>query len=289
VKLLATILLLATMTVMACGGSNKSDTTGADTGAGASTGSAAATGSTGGATTGATAASGSTDVALISAADADRVAHAGLPTIDDLPGSNWLVVGQDDFGGGSTGDFAELIQGTPSCETLQNLAALESVFGGDSQDKEPIGHGQVELENQDPNALIPTSVEVEIEIKDSAAGSRAAFQIVKNLFESDQTSDCLIAVLNKQFAETGPAGMEITVKKGSATANAPQDGARMSFDVGIKFAGTELNMAMQMYFWPYRNAEVKAIFLGTSDTLTAGFVGDVLKTVDQKIAAAAGD
>jgi hypothetical protein len=63
----------------------------------------------------------------------------------------------------------------------------------------------------------------------------------------------------------------------------------MAFDVHMSFAGIELDMAMQMYFWPYANANVQAMFLGTAETLDADLVGGVLKTVDDNLKAAAGN
>ena len=226
---------------------------------------------------------------VISAADADRVAHAGLPAIEDLPGSDWLITGEDEFSSGGGSDFLEFIEGNPECETLENLAALEGVFGGAEEDEPPIGQAQVEFEQQDPDALIPTNVEISIEVDQSSAGSRAQFALVRDLFESDQTSDCLISVLNAQFAETGPGGLQIEVKKGSGSASAPQDGARMAFDVEMSFAGIEFQLAMQLYFWPYGNANVQALFLGTKDMLNGDLVGGVLDAVDANLEAAAGE
>ena len=95
--------------------------------------------------------------------------------------------------------------------------------------------------------------------------------------------------MNNQFTETGPAGVTIEVKKGSGSASAPQNGARMAFDIEMSVSGIELAMAMQMYFWPYENAQVQVLFLGTNETLTESLVGDVLKTVDSKVKAAAGE
>jgi hypothetical protein len=218
---------------------------------------------------------------------ADAVAHAALPAVADLPGSGWEVIGQDEFGSGDNA-FLEFIQGNPECETLENLAALEDVFGGGEDDDEtPAGRAQVEFEQQDPDGLLPASVEVEVEIDQSSAGSRAEFSIVKALFESDDTSNCLISVLNSQFSETGPTGLQIEISKAEGSAEAPQNGARMAFDVQMSFAGIELPLAMQLYFWPYGNANVQALFLGTKETLTADLVGGVLETVDEKLQAAA--
>jgi hypothetical protein len=62
----------------------------------------------------------------------------------------------------------------------------------------------------------------------------------------------------------------------------------MAFDVDMSFAGIELPLAMQLYFWPYGNANVQALFLGTRETLTGDLVAGVLETVDEKLKAASG-
>jgi hypothetical protein len=225
---------------------------------------------------------------VIPAADANSVAYAGLPALEDLPDNDWLVVAQDEFESGSSDDFAEFIEGNPDCAALEDLAALQNVFGSE-EEEEPAGRAQVKFEQQDPDAFIPTSVEVEIEVDESAAGSRAEFALVKGLFESDETSRCLISALNNQFAQSGQSGLEIEVTEGSSSASAPQDGARTAFDVRLSFAGIDLDMAMQIYFWAYGNANVQALFVGTRDTLNADLVRGVLEAVDENLKAAAGE
>jgi hypothetical protein len=262
-KLLTSLLALATVLAVACSGDDDGGENGAPTGGGSNN-------------------------ASIAAEDADRVAHAGLPTVADLPPGNWQVVAQDNFSSGEN-SFVNFIEGNPECAQLAELATLESVLGGEDEDAPPIGHGQVELEDQNPDVLLPTSFEVEIEIDESAAGSRAQFAIVRDLVESDETANCLISVLNTQFAETGPSGVQLEVTRGTASAPAPEDGARMAFDMHMTIANIELDMAMEMYFWPYENASVRALFLGTNEVLNAELVGGVLQTVDRKLKAAAGE
>lgn len=226
---------------------------------------------------------------VIPAADANRVAKAALPTVAELPGQDWLVVSEDDFGEDGGNEFLEMMQGTPECEALENLATLGGMFGDSGTDSNPpVGRAQIGFEHQDPDALIPTSIEVEVEVKESAAGSRAEFTIVRELFESDDTSRCLITVLNNQFAQGGPAGLTIEVKQGDRSVSAPQGGARMAFDIEMALMGIEIDMAMKMFFWPYGNASVEAMFIGDRETLTNELVQNVLSTVDRKLQAAAG-
>ena len=225
----------------------------------------------------------------IAAEDADRVAHEALPTLEDLPGENWQILGEDVFSEDDD-SFLEFIEGTPECETLENLAALEGVFGGADPDEEvPAGRAQIEFEQQDPDELIAPNIEVEVEIDESMAGSRAEFTIVRELFQSEETSQCLVTVLNNQFAETGTGGLEVEVREGTGSADSPQDGALMAFDIDMSIAGIDLAMAMELYFWAYGNANVQVMFLGTNETLTEDLVQGVLSVVDENLRNAAGE
>jgi hypothetical protein len=283
-KLIASVLMFAALLLAACGGDDDDGGSTTGTTGGAATGGTATGGAATGGTTGATTGSGGV---VIAEEDADRVAHEGLPAVEDLPGAGWVVTAEDEFDSGGSASFLEFIEGNPECATLENLTALESVFGADEEEEPPIGQAQREFEQQDPQALIPTNIEVTIEVDESASGSQGAFGLVKELFESDETANCIISVLNEQFMETGPAGVQIDVSKGSGSASPPQSGATMAFDIDMSVSGIELSMAMEMYFWPYGNATVQALFLGTNDTLTSDLVGGVLQTVDTKLKAAA--
>src|SRR5690606_32292612 len=69
-----------------------------------------------------------TSTVVIPAADADRVAHEALITVEALPGDGWQVVEEDVFGDDSDGDdFLAMLEGTPECETLENLSTLGSL------------------------------------------------------------------------------------------------------------------------------------------------------------------
>jgi hypothetical protein len=277
-KSIATFLAIAALLVAACGGDDDDGGSTAGTGG---TGSTAATGATG--ATGTTTDSGGV---VIEAADAGTVAHAGLPAVEDLPGSGWVVTAEDEFDSGGGAEFLAFIEGNPDCATLENLTALQGVFGGDAEDEEPLGQAKREFEQQGSTQLIAPTIEVSIEVEESSSGSQAAFGIVRELFQSDETANCIISVLNEQFVETGPAGVEIEVTKGTGVTAPPQNGATMAFDMEISF-GIDVSMSMQMFFWPYGNATVQALFLGTKESLTNELVSGVLETIDSKLKAAA--
>lgn len=223
---------------------------------------------------------------LIPAEDADRVAHAALPGLGDLPGENWRISAQDEFNDDAGDDFLQFIEGNPDCETLEQLATLRNVFGDDDDEDDTVGRAQVEFE-QAGDSIVPTSVEVEIEIDRTAVASGAEFALVKTMLESDETERCLISAINSQFSETGPGGIELEVTGGNTSASAPRNGAGIAFDVGMSFAGIDIDFVMEMYFWPYGNAGVQALFLGAKDSFPDDLVEDVLKTVDRKLEEAA--
>ena len=94
----------------------------------------------------------------------------------------------------------------------------------------------------------------------------------------------MVAALNKMFKEQ--AGFQALVTRGKASAPAPQDGATMAFNIKLSIAGQTLEMAMEMYFWPYGNAEAQVMFSGPGGSLNSNLVGETLKKVDSKLVAA---
>ena len=61
----------------------------------------------------------------------------------------------------------------------------------------------------------------------------------------------------------------------------------MAFDVHMNISGIELDMAMEMYLWPYGNAAVTVSFMGAPDDINAGLTGPTLDAVVEKLQAAA--
>lgn len=217
--------------------------------------------------------------------NADQLAHAALPAVADLPGTGWEITGQDQESS-SGPDFGELIKDEPACQNLKNLSTLSDVLGkGSDSTDQPAGHGEIEFEQSDPSALLPTSANVDIKIEKTAAEVQGSWKLVKGIFQAKETSDCFVAVFNNVFKDLG-TGVDVKVSSVSASSTPPQDGASLAFALKLTIATVELDMRMEMYFWPYGNAKVSLLFLGTADNVNKELTTKVTSVVDQKLQAA---
>jgi hypothetical protein len=222
--------------------------------------------------------------------NADALAHASLPDTVDLPGDGWEVTARDDFGEDDDDafDFEAFAATEPACSQLSALSNVGGIFGGSDEGEPPAGHAQVEFENAQAEGLVPDSIEIEIEIEPTVSDVQGAWSLVKDLFGSSQTQDCMLALFDEVFGELG-ADDEIMIEVTAAQASsaAPNDGATMAFDIHMDISGIELDLAMEMYIWPYGNAKVTVTFMGTPDSLDAGVTGPTLDAVVEKLKAAA--
>ncbi len=221
--------------------------------------------------------------AFIEPANADKAAHAAMLAPSDLPGNGWEVIARDEFDDSDDdNEFVSAMEGVRECETLSGLASLEGLLGDDDDD--PAGRANIQLDRQNPNAPLPTSIEVEVEIAEEASNVQGSWSLVKQIIGGDDTANCMVAALNKMFKEE--VGFQATVTRGKASATPPQNGASMAFNIKLAVAGQTLDMAMEMYFWPYANAEAQVMFSGPGGSLNSNLVGETLKKVDSKLVAA---
>ena len=222
--------------------------------------------------------------------NADALAHASLPAVADLPGAGWEVTAQDDFGDDDEDgfDFEAFAATEPSCSQLSALANVGGIFGSD-EDELPAGRAQIEFENGQSEGLIPNGIEVEVEIEETVSEVEGAWKLIKDLFESDETQACMLAVFNTSFSELAADGdIEVQVAAAEASSQAPNNGATMAFDIHMDISGIELDMAMEMYLWPYGNAKVSVSFMGAPEDLNGDVTGPTLDAVVEKLKAAAG-
>ena len=220
---------------------------------------------------------------------ADASAHAALPDVADLPGEGWEVTAQDDFGDDDDDsfDFGAFAATEPACDQLSTLANIGGIFGSDD-DEQPAGHAQVEFENARAESLIPATIEVEVEIEETVSEVEDAWGLVKGLLESDQTEACMLAVFDEAFGEIASGGdIDIEVAAAQASSPAPNNGATMAFDIHMMISGVELDMAIEMYLWPYANAKITATFMGTPESLNSEVTGPTLDALVKRLEAAA--
>jgi hypothetical protein len=237
---------------------------------------------------------------VVSPDNADHVAHAALPNLEDLSGPSWQITAQDNFGTGNEGSvttgtgvgggFVKMIQDTPECQTLGNLVMLESAFGGSPPEAEqPLGRAQVQFGQKNQSAVLPSTINVEVDVTKPDSTADEEFTLIKDLFESEDTSNCLVSVLNAAFSQAGGKALQISIEKGTGTVDTPENGAKMAFDINLSAATANLQIALQLYSWPYGNTMAKALFLGPKQSLTQDLIRNVLDATNRNLKAAAGE
>ncbi len=218
---------------------------------------------------------------------ADKLAHQVMPSVSDLPGPGWELTAQDKFDDSQDNGFDKTMANEPACAQLKTLEALGGVFGSSSNEQPPAGRAKVEFANSAARGQIPTSVEVDAEIERTGAEVEGSWGLAKDLLSSDQTQQCMLAVFKTAFAESGDlSGVQADVTQRKVSASAPRGGATMGFDIHMDIAGIKMDMAMEMYIWPYGNASATVMFLGEPDAITSQLTEPVLRVVDDKIVAA---
>ncbi len=97
----------------------------------------------------------------------------------------------------------------------------------------------------------------------------------------------MLAVFDQVFGELANySDIKVDIRAVEASSDAPSDGATMAFDLHLDISGLELDLAMEMYLWPYGNAKVTATFLGTPDAINAALTGPTLDAIVDKLKAA---
>jgi hypothetical protein len=226
--------------------------------------------------------------AFFDPAEADAVAHAALPAAGDLPGSGWDITGQDNFDAEDDSDFDELAAEEESCSHITDLVALGSLVGGDGDEDEFAGRARVEFERAAGPESFPTAVEVEVEIMQTVADAQGGWSIARSILESDDTSDCIGALMTAAIADEAAGLLEITLEATDPPADAPSNGAVLSFSLLMEVPGIlEVEAILAMYFWPYANANVQVLVIGSTDDLDGDAVAAIVHAVDDSVRAAA--
>lgn len=219
---------------------------------------------------------------------ADKLAHQAMPSVSDLPGPGWELTAQDEFDDDESDDsFDQTLANDPACAQLKALDSFGGAFGSSSDEKPPAGRARVEFANSVARSQIPTSVEVEAEIERTISEVEGAWGLVKDLLNGEQMQQCMLAAFRSAFADSSElAGVEADISPRKVSAAAPRDGATMGFDIHLRVAGITMDMALEMYIWPYGNASATVMFIGVPDEINSQLTEPVLRVVDDKFAAA---
>lgn len=225
--------------------------------------------------------------ALFAVEDAEALAHAAMLDSADLPGDGWEVTAMDDFDDEDDGEFEEAMQNEPACSTISALSGLGGIFE-DDDDELPAGRAKVEFENATLDPRLPVGIKFEVEIEETVSEVQAGWGLAQEVIESEDFGACMLAVLPTAFAgEDMPEGTEIDVSLRDPSASAPNEGASMGFDMDIAVGTVQLELAIEMYMWPYGNAGISALFLGSRDALDSELIDSTLVAFDRKVIATA--
>jgi hypothetical protein len=224
---------------------------------------------------------------LFDPAGGDALARRALPGVADLPGTGWEVTARDEFDDDDD-DIGALFATIPSCGHLADLAFAPG-FGGDD-DHAPAGRAQVEFSRTTRGSMLPTSVEIEVEIAETVAETQTAWAVVRPLLTSEDTRECFRDLFVAAFAEGDPTGqLKVEMSDDEPLAASPQNGFAIAFGMKVFLGRTELLAGhFEMHFWPYSNAAVTVMIFTGSESLTPAIAAEILRVIDQKVRAAAG-
>jgi hypothetical protein len=171
---------------------------------------------------------------------------------------------------------------------IDDHAGIGGLFGNSDGGEMPAGRANVQMVSAPPDAALPIEAEFEVEIEETVAEVQGGWNLVKELIGGEDFEDCMLAVMPKAFAaEDLPDGASIEITSREPSAQAPNDGVTMSFDIGMDLGAVQFDMAVEMYMWPYGNAKVTAMFAGDQGALSADLVGPSLTAFEQNLSDAA--
>ena len=205
---------------------------------------------------------------------ATELARAALITPGDLPGAGWEVTEEDAFSDDDEPPFD-----SAACRTITTKMNAASA----ASEEHRAGRAQRAFAKEDPGAILPTEVDVSVNVFDEVASPKDTMKTFKEVLTSDDFEECFIDGLVESVA-TGDVTVQASVVKPSA--QAPLDGEATAFKFHIEADGEELDMVLEFYVWRWGNAGV-SLGLNGQD-LPADLVKEIVATVDAKIQAAGG-
>ncbi|MGE0134612.1 MAG: hypothetical protein AB7L91_10930 [Dehalococcoidia bacterium] len=212
---------------------------------------------------------------------ADRVAHAALPRVSELPGTGWEVTARDEFSSDSEsrGEAERFMASDPACAAIAQLPGFDDAEAGDDP---PYARAQVEFQRPGRGLVaLPSTVGVSVEVEETSVGVQGAWSLVRPLLESGDFERCMAKLVEQTAAPSNgrtPVSITVTPKEGSVTP--PQGGVVFAFDFSVQASVITVDASMEMYLWPYSNAEVTVMFTSAHGDLSADDIEATLRAVD---------
>lgn len=190
-------------------------------------------------------------------ARAEELAHAALLAPGDLPGSDWEVVGED--------EFTDLIPWTDECRSLQASLDGGSIAGTEA------GRAQRELVR--PGADADLAVRSTVAIYPTTTGLDGAISGARSTAESSRFIECVEAALGAEAAEDGLA---LDAARSSARASAPRGGFGTGVELTLNDGATTRVVTLQEYRWRHGNAIIGIQAVGEDSDVTGALLSEAI-------------
>ena len=206
----------------------------------------------------------------------DTLAREALPSVGDLPGGDWEVAGRD-VSEDDDEQLGEMFTTEPSCRPLRKLLGLNHV-DAEMQDDKPAGRADIEFRRLKSRSRVPSRIDVEIDIEETAAEITEDWDAVKTLFESSETKTCFARIIAAFHG-----GDRLSVRAIVPPTMEPKDRLAFAFNFSHPLDdGSIVEMTFQNYVWVRDNADVSVSFVGPRDDLTSRVVTDALREIETR-------
>ena len=208
---------------------------------------------------------------LFDPARADEIAHAAILTVDDLPGSGWKVESEDKFD-----DESAPPADTNACRAI--AARREAIRKKTDPSRSGRAHREMAADRGD---IFPVSVEVQVNIFDSAAPVSESLAAAKGYLGGADFKECFQDLLEANLSE----GVELASRTVTNSSAVPGYGAAVAIDLAIRAKGTEEVLRLETYIWRSANAGVTVTITGTPESVTRELTAAVLAKVEERLRA----
>jgi hypothetical protein len=208
---------------------------------------------------------------------ADYLAAAAMPALDDFPAEDWTLIAVDEFDDEET-DTTGLSE---ECVDYQESrdAINESLEPGRR------GRAQREFERVAPSFAVPMSVEVSMEVFEDEDGLSEAF----DEYAAQLSGDTFLTCFSESLALGIGQGVDLTPSPVTPLAGPPQNGVVAAGEVEYAVQGEQGTLRYELYLWHYLNSRIYVAFFGPQEAFTPQLIRTIVERVDAKLIAAAGD
>lgn len=211
----------------------------------------------------------------------DRLAQEALPSVGDLPGNGWKVTERDNFATASDNRLDEIAAYDPACRHLLSFFTTGGPPPADSGG-EPAGRAQIAFERLKPDAPIPSSIEVRIEVDE--VPDNPDWALMRTSLEKPESRTCIGRIMATELKQPR---LKVDVQVVSASSPTPENRIALAYRISLQAKGeATVEALLEMYLWLHDGAEITALFLGPKSDLTQQTISDSMKAIQGRLRAA---